>query len=124
MRQKLCISVLFWSLALGPAWGQSRPVLPARVHQIVVALYTRHTNLAQGTDDQRRQLTRYIIEQTVCEFPGDDYLGKSASPTRPFSKDSIARRVGAHMWGWDWQNGTTRQPNTFPGKPADHDITG
>lgn len=106
------------------AFAQDRPTLPARIDKIVHSLYQTNTLLANGTDDERRTLTRKINEQIACEFAADGYVWKSADPGRPPSKDSFARQFNGRLYSWDWQDGTTRQPNTYPGKPADWDITG
>lgn len=117
-------TILVCSLSLNTVFAQSTPRLPERAAQIVQQLYERNLDLATGSDDQRRALTRKIIEQIICEFPDGGFNGKSASPTRPFSKDSIAKKMGDRLYSWDWQDGTTRRPNTYPNKSADHDITG
>ena len=93
-------------------------LFPARGVAIIDALYAQHFRLAQGTDDERRLFTRMIIGQLVFEFPTDGYCGKSASPSRPFSKDAIGRVVHMHLFGWDWQNGSTRHRLVKAGDPA------
>jgi hypothetical protein len=104
---------------------QAQPLLPERGVQIIQAIYAQHPDLARGDDDQRRMLTRFMIEQFVCEFPNDGYTGKSADPNRPFSKDSIARLyTDKRLYSWDWQDGTSRRPMVFPNMPPTHDITG
>ena len=103
--------------------AQAQPRMPERGVQIVHALYARNVELAKGNDDQRRAITRKIIEQFICEFPDDGYTGKSADPSRPFSKDSIARRSEGRLYAWDWQNGSTREPSVKAGQLAS-DITG
>jgi hypothetical protein len=83
---------------------------PARGQQIVEAFYALHTDLAQGSDDDRRELTLMIAEQIRFEL-GAMWGTKSAGPGRPPSKDSIAFLTGDdRMLGWDWQNGVTREP--------------
>lgn len=94
--------------------------LPNRVHQIIVALYELHTDLANGGDEERRTLTRMMAEQTCFEL-GPQWGTKSAGLGRPPSKDSLAFNDPATLFGWDWQNGATRLPNP-PGEMAD--ITG
>lgn len=96
--------------------------LPTRILAIINTLYQEHQSLAKGTDDERRALTRMIIEQIVFEFPGQGWGWKSADPTRPPSKDAIARLLpDGHLWCWDWQNGSTRAPIS---DPTGEDITG
>jgi len=108
--------LIFW-YALVVLWAKplaaQGPEFPQRAQEIVNQLYQRNVALAEGDDDQRRALTRMMIEQIVCEF-GTDYGGKSADPTRPFSKDSIALKTGGKLYSWDWQNGSTRRPQIPP----------
>ena len=103
----MCKWVLVCVFVAAPALAQ--PV-PDRVQIIVETLHARHPQLALGGDDDRRQLTRTIIEQVVWEFPADGWGWKSADPTRPPSKDALARRT-PDLIGCDWQHGETRQPN-------------
>jgi hypothetical protein len=105
---------------LAPSVVSAQPLFTQRAEQIIDALFDQR---AFGSDDDRRALTRTFIEQLVCEFPNDGYGGKSADPSRPFSKDVIARRIGNKLWGWDWQNGTTRRRQVKAGDPAG-DLTG
>lgn len=95
--------------------------LPDDVQAIVEALYLRHTDLAQGTDEQRRQLTRKIVEQTVFSFPGQGWGWKSADPNRPPSKDAMAKQDGRRLLAFDLFDGGTRKP--IP-RPDAIDITG
>ena len=121
MSIRIGLVALFCLWAL-PAAAQPR--MPVRGIEIIDALYSRFTALAHSNDDDdRRQLTRTIIEQFVCEFPDDGYGGKSASTTRPFSKDAIAKLEGGRLYIWDWQNGTTRRRLVQAGQRAE-DVTG
>jgi hypothetical protein len=100
------------------------PAFPSRGAAIIDALVPQFPGGAPGaTDDQRRELTKAVIEQLVCEFPADGYTWKSADPGRPPSKDAIGRQVNGHLYAWDWQNGGTRARAVQPGQPAE-DITG
>jgi hypothetical protein len=95
--------------------------LHPRVDEITAALYKRHTHLAKGTDDQRRELTKMIAEQVVFEFPNAEFGWKSAEKGRPPSKDAIAQKQPTgRIFAWDLFNGTTREP--IPGGLW-HDIT-
>jgi hypothetical protein len=86
--------------------------MPPRLTAIVKTFWALHPELANGSEDQRRALTRMMIEQIVFEFPTDGYGGKSADPSRPFGKDSIALlRPDGRLFACDWQNGTTRLPH-------------
>lgn len=101
----------------------AQPLFPARGADIIDALVLGNANLAHGDDDQRRNLTRMILEQLVCEFPQDTYTWKSADAGRPPSKDALGRLVDGRLWIWDWQNGSTRGRMVVAGQPA-HDVTG
>ena len=94
--------------------------LTQRHVEICRALHQRHIDLARGDDDQRRELTGMIAEQWCFEF-GRDWGTKSRSPTAPRSKDALAHRTGpTSMDVWDWQNGSTREPNLREGQPPDY----
>jgi hypothetical protein len=112
--------VLLFILFINIEHASAQPQFTQRAEQIIEALFDQR---AFGSDDDRRALTRTLIEQLVCEFPNDGYGGKSADPSRPFSKDVIARRMGNTLWGWDWQNGATRRRQVKTGDPA-NDLTG
>lgn len=119
MRLRLPLVALVALLAL-PATLHAQAPLPARVKAIVQALYDRNVALSEGNDDQRRALAKMIAEQTTCEL-GSEWGWKSASPTRPPSKDAIAHKLpGGRLEGWDLFNGTTRKPNGG----IWHDLTG
>jgi hypothetical protein len=118
MTRRLALVLLF-TLAVAPRL-HAQTILTPRQHEIVVRLHAAHRDLAGGTDDERRQLTRLIVEQVRFEF-GPDWGTKSAGVGRPPSKDSLAHRVGATLMGCDWQNGGTREPFTPVGCA---DITG
>ena len=92
--------------------------LPARAQQIVQALYERHLPLANGDDDQRRELAKLIAEQTRFEL-GDAWGWKSNHGIgNAGAKDAIAKRRGPFtpnqrqlLWIFDLFNGATRKPN-------------
>jgi hypothetical protein len=99
--------------------------LPDGVQAIVDALYHQFTSLAHGDDDQRRELTKKIVEQVTFQFPGQNYGWKSAHAhgLAP-SKDSLAKRLvpfpadtpapAGALISWDLFNGSTREPNRLP----------
>src|SRR5690242_8250325 len=118
--KRILILITFWLGIAAPIYAQC-PGFPARGVQIIDALY--NPALANGTDDQRRQLTRTFIEQLVYESPADGWTWKSADPGRPPSKDSISRLVSNHLCNWDWQSGSTRLRSVQVGQVGD-DITG
>ncbi len=89
--------------------------LPARVIQIVQALYSRNTVLARGTDDQRRQLVMLIAQQVRFEL-GPSWGTKRADPGRPLSKDAIAQKQpDGTLLAWDLIGGASRKPFPNPG---------
>ena len=118
---RLLFITLLVLLIVRPASAQVCPGFPQRGVQIIDSLY--NGTLANGTDDDRRQLTRTFIEQLAFEFPQDGWTWKSADPGRPPSKDSIARLTNGRLCNWDWQNGSTRQRSVQAGQPGE-DITG
>lgn len=99
--------------------------LPARVDQIVRTLYERNKPLANGSEDDRRTLTRMMAEQTHFEL-GPVWGTKATSSTAQPSKDAIAYKLSATAFDvWDWQNGTTREPQTHPNDPPTYPhVTG
>lgn len=76
-----------------------------------------------GTDDERRELTRSILEQLAFDEPGAGWTWKSADPGRPPSKDAMTMLVGGRLCAWDWQNGSSRARQVQVGQRAE-DITG
>jgi hypothetical protein len=92
--------------------------LPDAAQTIVVTLYNKHKALAHGDDDQRRELTSKIAE-TVRYKLGPEWGWKKASG--PPSKDTIAKREGDFLHGFDLFNGATREPND---RPNSMNITG
>ncbi len=100
--------------------GRPGPPLEPRAAAIIDAMYEKFKNLAHGSDDQRRELTRKIIEQLVFEFPGRGYGWKSAGRGRPPSKDAIAVFVAGHLYGWDWQNGGSRKRQVQAGSRSEN----
>ncbi len=102
-----------------------RPLFPSRGAVIIDTFLSQpgfHA-LAKGDDDQRRAATKAIVEQLAFEFPDAGFTLKSASPTRPQSKDAIGVARDGRLFAWDWQNGETRERAVQPGQPAE-DITG
>lgn len=87
-----------------------RPMFPARAAEVIDTFLSNpdYTKLALGNDNQRRELTKIIVEQLEFEDPSAGFVTKSASPTRPVSKDAIGIVVDGKLHCWDWQNGTTR----------------
>jgi hypothetical protein len=101
---------------------QGVPLFPERGAQIIDALLAVPSinALAHGDDDQRRQATKMIVEQLKFEHgQPQGFTLKSASPTRPQGKDSIGFMVNGRLFGWDWQNGSSRNRQVSAGQPAD-----
>lgn len=98
-------------------------LLPADVHAIAVALYERNTDLAHGSDDQRRVLQQKVCE-TVRARKGPSWGWKSNHGIGiANSTDAIAELPeGAEfrknerqpLYMWDLFNGSTRKPNPLP----------
>jgi hypothetical protein len=98
------------------------PAMTKRQAEIIQLIYERNKILANGTDDQRRLLTRTIAEQWCYEF-GSNHGTKSQFRDYPQSKDALAVQDNDRLYGWDWQNGTTRAPQVKEGSPS-IDMTG
>jgi hypothetical protein len=97
--------------------------LPARADEIVKILYDRNKPLANGSEDDRRTLTRMMAEQ-ICFELGPVWGTKSTSSAAPQSKDALAYRLSASAMDiFDWQNGSTRQPQTYPNMPPQYPNT-
>jgi hypothetical protein len=90
--------------------------LTQRHVDICWAMYHANMTLAHGNDDQRRQLNRKIAEQYRFEF-GDRWGTKSTTINHPQSKDALAYLLDNGLINiWDWQNGTSRQPQITAGQ--------
>lgn len=100
----------------------SEMYLPEPVYRIVVQLSERNRALAEGTDDDRRALTKLIAEQVRYSIgPQWGWKSNHANGHAP-SKDAIAfigdeavlenQRQG--MFVFDLFNGSTRQPHPLP----------
>lgn len=87
--------------------------LPDYAYRNVVDLYNLHKDLANGTDDQRRQLTAMIVEQTTFDQPTAQW-GHKAEKGGPVSKDTMGKVEAGILIAWDLFNGTTRAPNPSP----------
>jgi hypothetical protein len=99
--------------------------LPSKAVEVVNKMYEMNQNLAHGSEEQRRQLTKMIAEQ-LCFNLSSDWGTKSRDTTAPQSKDSIAFRINEFtMDVWDWQNGTTLKPQLIAGQPPTYpSLTG
>ena len=100
--------------------------LPARIVDIVNVMYERNKELAHSpSENDRRTLTVLILEQIAFEF-GSNWGAKARSASDPLSKDGLAYKVDANtIHVWDWQNGTTREPQLTVGQEPSHaDLVG
>ena len=97
------------------------PLFPARGVEIIDAFLARpdFAALAMGSDGDRQMLTTAIVQQFVFEDSAAGFVTKSASPTRPASKDAIGILSGGVLFCWDWQNGSTRQRQVQAEAPAE-----
>lgn len=86
--------------------------LPDFAYKNVVDLYNVHRNLALGSDDERRLLTKMIVEQTTFDDPSGGW-GHKAEKGGPPSKDTMGNFHGG-LIAWDLFNGSTRAPNPSP----------
>ena len=99
--------------------------MPARGVGIINELYAKNSVLANGTEDQRRFLTRMVAEQMRHEL-GINWGTKSTSSDAPQSKDGIAFKLSEGVMDvWDSQDGTTRKPILRVNQPPDYpSLTG
>ncbi len=92
--------------------------MPQRGVDIVNSMYSKFTSLANGSEDQRRQLTRMIVQQFKFEMPVLEWGCKATSNGAPQGKDGIALRQSTGLLDiWDWQDGGTRKPILRAGPP-------
>ncbi len=121
MRTLLVAVMLLTPSALA---AQTCPPFTERAAQVIDLLVPRYPGGAPGgTEDQRRDLTRAILEQLVFESPGEGWTWKSADRNRPPSKDALSRLVDGRLCNWDWQDGARRTRQVQVGQIGE-DITG
>jgi hypothetical protein len=77
--------------------------LPPRALEIIRALYATFIDLANGSDDDRRVLTRTIAEQIRFEL-GPEWGCKASTPTNPQGQSQIAFNAPDGLVGWRWQD--------------------
>jgi hypothetical protein len=88
--------------------------LPEAVYNVVLRMAKKFPALRKGDDDQRRAFTMKVAEQVRRDF-GPAWGTKRADPSRPLSKDAIARKtVDDQIVSWDLINGTTREVHPSP----------
>lgn len=89
---------------------------PPGATAIVRALYDQHLELARGSDEERRRLTLMMAQTFAARF-GPRWGVKASSKTAPQSKDTIAfDNMDGTFDAFDWQNGTTREPQVSDGQ--------
>ena len=96
--------------------------LPEIAQNIVVALYSRNKSLAEGSDDQRRVLTKMIVEQLTYSDTTRKW-GHKAEKGGPPSKDTIGFSYENKNIAFDLFDGNTRAPNNFPFSEKSHGLT-
>lgn len=105
------VALLLFVSASSNAFAQSCPPFPTRGKQIINSFLdqSKYLLMAQGSDDDRRVLTKAIAEQ--MRFDLGSWSVKSADKNRPQSKDSLALPMsgGPAFCNYDWQNGSTRR---------------
>lgn len=94
-----------------PPDGDKTMELPKYAHDVVVQLYNKYPELANGNDDQRRELTHRIV-QTI-NARGTTQYGHKQQKGGPPSKDTIGLQSNG-LQLWDLFNGGTREPNPHP----------
>jgi hypothetical protein len=79
-----------------------------------------------AAEDRARQWTLGLIAQVVYERPGEGYGSKRADPTRPLSKDGLARddAFSHQLLVWDLLAGAGSGRPTLVANPESHEITG
>lgn len=103
-------------------------LFPKRGVEIIDAFLSarQYQDLANGSEFDRRLLTRLIAEQMAFELSPDWGL-KAQSPDHPQSKDSLAFTLSTEdnssFLVWDWQNGNTRERQITDQTPG-VEITG
>lgn len=80
---------------------------------------------APGPDHEERvrQWTILFAEQVAFDLPGQGYGVKRADGGRPIGKDSLARKVGDRIDGWDLLLGAGDGAPELADDPAYHDIS-
>jgi hypothetical protein len=96
--------------------------MAADVQETVRAVFQKVAHLHRGTDEERREGTRIIVEQVVFSHPNQGWGWKASGPNSPPSKDAIARLVNGRLYYMDLINGATRELVDLNGEMGD--ITG
>lgn len=123
-----------------PVWGAGMvplgepAVLP--IHPDVMTIVRKYASMIRipsgepgMIDDQCRAWTGGLCETVRALFPnGDPRVGgefgwKRASSTRPYSKETLALKVGSQLHGWDLLIGVGTGRPALSTAPAYHDLT-
>lgn len=96
--------------------------MASAVQETLRTVYQKVAHLHRGTDEERREGTRIMIEQVVFTHPNEGWGWKASSPNNPPSKDAIARMVNGRLYYMDLINGGSRELVDLNGEM--HDITG
>lgn len=102
--------------------------IPAEVKAIrarMIAAFPVPTGEPSDAYEERlRQWSIRFAEQVAFELPGQGYGVKRANPTRPISKDTLAREFDGRLVIWDlFTGGGTGNPR-LNDDPDSEDITG
>lgn len=97
-----------------PPPPEERPVELTSAHVAVINDYVRKFGLprTQGgrnpssadiewNKERGREWIYDLIATLTARFPKDGFVRKRGDRGRPWSNESVARRVGGHLWGWD-----------------------
>jgi hypothetical protein len=74
-------------------------------------------------EERVRQWTIRFAEQVAHDLPGQGYGVKRADGGRPIGKDSLARKVGDRIDGWDLLIGAGDGTPEIADNPAYHDLS-
>jgi hypothetical protein len=75
-------------------------------------------------EERARQWSIGFAEQIMFDMPGMGWGMKRADPTRPISKDTIARQLGDSLFAWDHLTGAGSGSPVLVDNPDSMDITG
>jgi hypothetical protein len=102
----------------------SQPIPPnvfATIRRFAAAYPIPQGEPGDEHENRCRVWTRSVCEQVRTEH-GPQWGHKRASTTRPPSKETIARKVGAALDGWDLLQGAGTGAPTLSGNPEWHDL--
>jgi hypothetical protein len=102
--------------------------LPAEAKTILAAFVAAFPipdgDRGEAFEETIRQWTMRFVQTVLARTADASWGSKRADAGRPIGKDSIARQVDGHLWGWDLLLGAgTGRPTLHP-DPDGEDITG